>query len=86
MIRSYLKAHFGAHPPERPGLEVCGAHPILECAEDVFNGASSDGHRIGFPVESTLYGSYAIRFQNEASHVSTNFLYSTIDTASRVLA
>ena len=54
VVCQYLKAHFGTHPPERPGLEVCGTHPMLERAEDVFNGASSDGHRIRLPVKPTL--------------------------------
>ena len=55
VVRQYLKAHFGAHPSKRPGQEVCSTHPMLQRAEDVFNGASSDGHCVRLPVESTLH-------------------------------
>jgi len=42
VVRQYLETHFGAHPSERPGKEVCGAHPVLERTEYMLNGASSD--------------------------------------------
>jgi hypothetical protein len=35
---------------------VCGTHPMLQRAEDVFNSASSNGHCIGHTLESTLHG------------------------------
>jgi len=56
VVGQYLKAHFGAHPSERPCQEVCSTHPLLQRAEDMFNGASSDGHCVRLPVESTLHG------------------------------
>ena len=40
IVGQFLKAHFGAHPSQRPGQEVGGPHPILQRAEDVPDRAS----------------------------------------------
>jgi hypothetical protein len=56
MVGQYLKTHFGAQPSERSGQEVCGAHPLLERTEDMFNGTPTNGHCIWLPVEPTLHG------------------------------
>jgi hypothetical protein len=54
VVGQHVEAHFGTHSPERPGQEVCGTHPVLERAEDMFDRTSTDGHCIGLPVESSF--------------------------------
>lgn len=55
VIGQHLKAHLGTYSPERPGQEVCGTHPVFERIEDMLNGTSADGHRIGLPVKPALH-------------------------------
>ena len=55
VVGQHVEAHLGTHPPERSRQEVCGTHPVFERAEDMFDRTSTDGHRVGLPVESPLH-------------------------------
>lgn len=50
-----MEAHLGRGVSQRARLEVTSAHPVLDGAEDVFHGSSSDAHGIGHMIEPCLH-------------------------------
>src|SRR3981081_2024444 len=55
VVGQNVEAHLGSDLVERPGQEVRGAHPGLECSERVFDGLSSHAHGLGHAVEPGLH-------------------------------
>ena len=50
-----MQAHLGAHPVERLGEEVSGAHPRLQRAERVLDRLATDPHHLGRLIQATLH-------------------------------
>ena len=50
-----MQAHLGAHPVERSGEEVGGAHPGLQRAERVLDRLAADPHHLGRLIQATLH-------------------------------
>jgi hypothetical protein len=47
-----MKAHLGAHAPDRLGQEVRRTHPVLDGSERVLDRLPSLSNPLGFTIES----------------------------------
>ena len=56
IVSEDVEAHLGADLLQGPGLEVTSSHPVLDRAEHVFDGSSSDTHGVGHALEPCLHG------------------------------
>src|SRR5690349_9794174 len=55
VVSQHMQAHLGANVLESAREEVRCTHPVLQRAEDMLDGASSQRHRIGLPIEPALH-------------------------------
>ncbi|MCY1364352.1 hypothetical protein D9M69_511510 [compost metagenome] len=50
-----MQAHFRAHPLERSGEEMSGAHPGLQRAERVLHRLAADAHHLRCLIQAGLH-------------------------------
>lgn len=55
ILGEHMQAHLGAHPVERSGEELGGAHPRLQRVERVLDRLTADSNHLGRLIEATLH-------------------------------